>query len=102
MDFHLKRTEVDLKWRDLQSCWCFISSAKDLVQDLGCRVQKTKDNCDSIQSLLRGQSKQPIFRKKDNKKGPLILLDDRIEHVNRKYSSIQGMGASSTSCCRFV
>ncbi|KAJ3597932.1 hypothetical protein NHX12_001448 [Muraenolepis orangiensis] len=94
VDSHLKKVEADLKWQDVQSCWCFISSAKDLVQDLGGRVKKTKENCARIQSLVKGWSKQPMFCRKDNKMGALILLDDRMERVNTKYCSVKQDGAS--------
>ncbi|XP_071372237.1 dynein axonemal heavy chain 11 isoform X2 [Centroberyx affinis] len=93
IDLQLTRAETDLTWQD-PDCWSFISSTKDLVHNLMWRVQRTKDNCEAIQSLMKGWSKQAMFCRKDNKKGALILLEDRGERVNKKYSSMQTDGDS--------
>uniref|UniRef100_A0A667Y5V4 Dynein axonemal heavy chain 11 n=1 Tax=Myripristis murdjan TaxID=586833 RepID=A0A667Y5V4_9TELE len=88
VDLQLTRAETDLTWQD-PDCWSFISNTKDLVHNLMWRVQRTKDNCEAIQSLMKGWSKQVMFCRKDNKKGSLISLDDKRDCVNTKYSSIQ-------------
>lgn len=85
IDMQLKRAESDLTWQD-PDCWSFISTTKDLVHDLVCRVSRAKENCEVIQSVMKGWSKQVMFCRKDNKKGSLIQLEDREDRVNKKYS----------------
>ncbi|KAM4600952.1 dynein axonemal heavy chain 11 [Polymixia lowei] len=93
IDLQLTRAEADLTWQD-QDCWSFIRTTKDLVHDLGWRVEMTKDNCQAVQSLMRGWSKQAMFCRKDNKKGTLIQLEDRADRVSKRYSSIEKDGDS--------
>lgn len=93
IDLQLMRAESDLTWQDL-GCWSFISTTRDLVQDLVCRVSRAKENCNTIQSVMKGWSKQPMFCRKDNKKGTLIQLEDREDRVNKKYSSMKKDGDS--------
>ncbi|XP_028280327.1 dynein heavy chain 11, axonemal isoform X1 [Parambassis ranga] len=91
IDLQLTRAETDLTWQD-QDCWDFISSTKQLVQDLVCRVLRAKENCDAIQSVMKGWGKQAMFCRKDNKKGSLIQLEDREDCVSRKYTSMKKDG----------
>nr|XP_019948992.1 PREDICTED: dynein heavy chain 11, axonemal [Paralichthys olivaceus] len=93
VDLQLTRAESDLTWQDLD-CGSFISTTKDLVQDLVCRVSRAKENCEAIQSLMKGWGKQAMFHRKDNKRGSLIQLEDRGEWVNRKYSGMKKDGDS--------
>ena len=93
VDLQLTRAEIDLTWQDLDS-GSFISTTKDLVQDLVCRVSRAKENCEAIQSLMKGWSKQVLFHRKDNKRGSLIQLEDRGERVNRKYNGLKKDGDS--------
>ncbi|KAM8734967.1 dynein axonemal heavy chain 11 [Acanthopagrus schlegelii] len=85
IDMQLTRAESDLTWQD-PDCWSFISTTKNLVHDLVCRVSRAKENCEVIQSVMKGWSKQVMFCRKDNKKGSLIQLEDREDRVNKKYS----------------
>ncbi|XP_049903056.1 dynein axonemal heavy chain 11 [Epinephelus moara] len=91
IDVQLTRAESDLTWQD-PGCWSFISTTKDLVHDLICRVSRAKENCEAIQSMMKGWSKQAMFCRKDNKKGSLIQLEDRVDRVNRKYSAMKKDG----------
>nr|XP_029133801.1 dynein heavy chain 11, axonemal-like [Labrus bergylta] len=93
LDVQLKRAESDLMWQD-PDCWSFISTSKDLVYGLVCRVGKAKENCEAIQSMMKGWIKQAMFCRKENKKGSLIQLEDRGERVNKKYSSMKKDGNS--------
>ncbi|XP_042345657.1 dynein axonemal heavy chain 11 [Plectropomus leopardus] len=93
IDMQLTRAERDLTWQD-PDCWSFISTTKDLVHDLVCRVSRAKENCEAIQSMMKGWSKQAMFCRKDNKKGSLIQLEDRSDRVNRKYSCMRKDGES--------
>lgn len=88
IDLHLMTAESDLTWQDLD-CWSFITTTKDLVYDLVCRVGRTKENCEAIQSVMKGWRKQGLFCRKDNKKGLLMQLEDREDRVSKKYSSLK-------------
>ncbi|XP_028983813.1 dynein axonemal heavy chain 11 isoform X2 [Betta splendens] len=91
IDLLLTRAETDLTWQH-QDCWSFVRTSKDVVQDLACRVSKAKENCKSIQSVMKGWSKHSMFCRKDSKKGSLIQLEDRRDHVNKKYNSMKQDG----------
>uniref|UniRef100_A0A671UPK5 Dynein axonemal heavy chain 11 n=1 Tax=Sparus aurata TaxID=8175 RepID=A0A671UPK5_SPAAU len=93
IDVQLTRVESDLTWQD-PDCWSFISTTKDLVHDLVCRVSRAKENCEAIQTMMKGWSKQAMFCRKDNKKGSLIQLEDREDRVNKKYSLMKKDGDS--------
>ncbi|XP_028435224.1 dynein heavy chain 11, axonemal isoform X2 [Perca flavescens] len=93
IDVQLTGAESDLTWQD-PDCWSFISTTKDLVRDLECRVSRAKENCEALQSIMKGWSKQAMFCRKDNKKGSLIQLEDRGDRVNKKYSSMKKEGYS--------
>ncbi|KAI3360460.1 hypothetical protein L3Q82_002355 [Scortum barcoo] len=93
IDLHLTRAESDLTWQD-PDCWTFISTTKDLVHYLVCRVSRAKENSEAIQSVMKGWSRQAMFCRKDNKKGSLIQLEDRADRVNKKYSSMKKDGDS--------
>ncbi|XP_071325394.1 dynein axonemal heavy chain 11 isoform X2 [Trachinotus anak] len=93
IDLQLTRAETDLTWQDVD-CRSFISTTKDLVQDLVGRVSRAKENCEAIQSLMKGWNKQAMFCRKDNKRGSVIQLDDRGDRVNKKYGSMKKDGDS--------
>ncbi|KAG5856708.1 hypothetical protein ANANG_G00010770 [Anguilla anguilla] len=91
VDGQLHMAEVELTWQD-QRCWDYISSMKETVQDLERRVQKTKDNVEAIQNLMKRWSDQALFCRKDNKKDTQLMLDDRVDRLAKRYSAIQRDG----------
>ncbi|KAM3614782.1 uncharacterized protein V6R79_018954 [Siganus canaliculatus] len=91
IDHQLTRAESKLTWQDLD-CWTFISTTKDQVHDLVCRVTKAKENCEAIQSMMKEWSKQAMFCRKDNKKSLLIYLEDREDRVSKKCSIMKRDG----------
>ncbi|XP_076826869.1 dynein axonemal heavy chain 11 [Brachyhypopomus gauderio] len=91
IDEQLHRAETELTWQDEQ-CWDYICRAKDTVHNLERRLQKSRDNVEVIQELMKGWSKQSMFCRKDNKKDSLLMLEDRTARVARKYSSIRNDG----------
>lgn len=93
IDVQLTRAESDLTWQDPDS-WSFISTTKDLVHDLVCRVSRAKENCEAIQSIMTGWSEKAMFRRKDNKRGSLIQLEDRGDRITKKYSAMKTDGDS--------
>ncbi|CAG6015638.1 unnamed protein product [Menidia menidia] len=91
INLQLLRAETDLTWQDQQS-WNLIRTTKHFVQDLACRVSRAKENCDAIQAVMKGWSKQVMFCRKDNKKGSFIQLGDRTDCVSKKYNSMRKDG----------
>lgn len=91
VDLQLSRAETSLTWQD-EDCWSFINNTKHLVQDLVCRVNRVRENCDAIQCVMKRWSKQAMFCRKDNKKGSLIQLDERGDSFRKKYSSMKNDG----------
>lgn len=90
VDSKLAKAETSLTWQD-QDCWSFVQSTKELVQDLAYRVSKAKKNFDTIESVIKGWSKTTMYSRQD-KKGSLIQLEGRKEHVIKKYSSMKTDG----------
>ncbi|XP_015255846.1 PREDICTED: dynein heavy chain 11, axonemal [Cyprinodon variegatus] len=90
VDSKLAKAETSLTWQD-QDCWSFVQSTKELVQDLAYRVSKAKKNFDTIESVIKGWSKTTMYTRQD-KKGSLIQLEGRKEHVIKKYSSMKTDG----------
>ncbi|XP_055083623.1 dynein axonemal heavy chain 11 isoform X2 [Periophthalmus magnuspinnatus] len=88
IDTELARAELDLTWQD-PGCWDFIRTTKDLVHDLVQRVSKAKENCQAIQTIMKAWCKQAMFFRKDNRKGSLIHIEERAEHVRRMNSSVK-------------
>ncbi|XP_062322712.1 dynein axonemal heavy chain 11 isoform X2 [Osmerus eperlanus] len=93
LDLELGRAETVLTWQDPDS-WNFIQATKHVVQNLQWRVQRTKDNCDAIQTLMKGWSKQALFCRKDNRRDALLQLDDRSDRVSKRYSATQKDGCT--------
>ena len=59
--------------------------------DLESRLQKTKDNVESIQGYLKSWA-TPMFGRKEDKKDALLSLEDRTERVGKFYSRIRSSG----------
>ncbi|KAJ8288109.1 hypothetical protein COCON_G00007680 [Conger conger] len=91
IDGQLHVAEAELTWQD-QRCWDYITAMKEAVQDLERRVQKTKDNVEAIQTLMKRWSDQVMFCRKDNKKDTQLMLDDRVDRLAKRYSAIQRDG----------
>lgn len=91
IDLQLKTAETSLTWQDMD-CWSFIRTMEHIVHDLAGRVSRAKENCGTIQSVMKFWSKQVMFCRKDNKKGSLIQLGDRADSVSKKYSSMKKDG----------
>ncbi|XP_068613056.1 dynein axonemal heavy chain 11 [Brachionichthys hirsutus] len=91
IDLQLTRAECELTWQD-PDCWAFISTTKGVVHDLAYRVSRAKENCEAIQLIMKGWSKQTMFCRKDHKKGMLIQPEDRDDRVNKTYNSTKKDG----------
>ncbi|XP_072536739.1 dynein axonemal heavy chain 11 [Salminus brasiliensis] len=91
VDQLLYQAETEITWQH-QGCWSYICQAKDTVYRLERRLQRAKDNVETIQELMKGWSRQAVFCRKDNKKDALLMLEDRAARVRKRYHSIRRDG----------
>ncbi|XP_029444925.1 dynein heavy chain 11, axonemal [Rhinatrema bivittatum] len=87
----LKEAEESLTWKKA-NCWDYIVKVKDLVHDLECRVQQTKDNLSIVQQIMKTWAEQGLFSRKDNRKDALLNLEDKGDRVAKKYKLIEEDG----------
>ncbi|MGH0123010.1 UNVERIFIED_CONTAM: hypothetical protein FKN15_017133 [Acipenser sinensis] len=66
-------------------------TVRDAVHDLERRLQKTKDNVEEMQNIMKTWV-APIFERKEGKKDSLLNLDDRQERLEKRYSAIKESG----------
>ncbi|XP_042303471.1 dynein axonemal heavy chain 9 [Sceloporus undulatus] len=90
IDIHLKEAEKTLTWKTA-GLWDRISHVVDSIQDLEQRIQKTKDNIEEIQNIMKSWV-FPVFERKDGKKESLLNLDDQHERLDRHYRLIIDSG----------
>ncbi|KAG8446024.1 hypothetical protein GDO86_013774 [Hymenochirus boettgeri] len=90
IDIRLKEAEGSLNWK-AQGVWEYIQEVRDSVHDLEKRVQMARDNVDSIQSIMKTWV-LPLFERKDGRKDTLLSLDDRAEHLEKRYNLFKESG----------
>lgn len=71
--------------------WDYIERLHRLVHSLEARVQQTQDNLEHIRNIMSVWSKVALFERSDGKKDTLLYIEDRSEHVQRRYGQ-QKMG----------
>ncbi|XP_076856222.1 dynein axonemal heavy chain 9 [Brachyhypopomus gauderio] len=91
IDIQLKEAEDTINWTS-KGIWEYIQGVRETVHDLERRLQKTKDNVEEIQSIMKTWA-NPIFGRKEEKKDGLLNLEDRAERLERSYGQIQTSGA---------
>ncbi|KAL6475225.1 hypothetical protein MHYP_G00162650 [Metynnis hypsauchen] len=91
IDLQLKEAEDAINWTS-KGIWEYIQDVREAVHDLEKRLQRTKDNVDEIQSIMKTWA-NPIFERKEGKKDNLLSLEDKIEHLERTYSQIHTSGS---------
>lgn len=65
--------------------WDYIEQLHRLVHSLEARVQQTQDNLEQIRNIMSVWSKVALFERSDGKKDTLLYIEDRSEHVQRRY-----------------
>ncbi|XP_053153093.1 dynein axonemal heavy chain 9 isoform X3 [Hemicordylus capensis] len=90
IDIQLKEAEETLNWKT-EGLWDRVSRVVDSVRDLEQRIQKTKDNIDNIQNIMKSWV-SPIFERKDGKRENLLNLDDQHERLDKHYRHITDSG----------
>uniref|UniRef100_H3A2B2 Dynein axonemal heavy chain 9 n=1 Tax=Latimeria chalumnae TaxID=7897 RepID=H3A2B2_LATCH len=95
IDFKLKEAEEMLTWnkegKTITGVWEYIQMIRDSIQDLERRVQKTKDNMEEIQNIMKTWV-SPMFERKEGKKDTLLNLEERSERLEKRYSLIKESG----------
>lgn len=71
--------------------WDYVIHITDSIHDLEQRIQKTKDNVEEIQNIMKSWV-SPIFKRKDGKKECLLSMDDQSDQMEKYYSLIKESG----------
>ncbi|KAF5911901.1 hypothetical protein HPG69_015879 [Diceros bicornis minor] len=90
IDFHLKAAEETLNWKT-EGIWDYVIQITNSIHDLEQRIQKTKNNVEEIQSIMKTWV-SPIFKRKDGKKECLLSMDDQHDRVEKYYNLIKESG----------
>ncbi|MCJ8738378.1 hypothetical protein PDJAM_G00035190 [Pangasius djambal] len=91
IDIKLKDAEDTINWT-CKGIWEYIQDVREAVHDLEKRLQRTKDNVEEIQSIMKNWT-HPIFERKDGKKDTLLNLEDKQERLEKAYGQIRTSGA---------
>ncbi|XP_051851510.1 dynein axonemal heavy chain 9 [Antechinus flavipes] len=90
IDLQLRTAEETLNWKT-EGIWDYIIKITASVHDLEQRIQKTKDNVNEIQNIMKTWE-SPIFKRKDGKKESLLHLQEHQEQLEKYYSFIKESG----------
>ncbi|XP_069339362.1 dynein axonemal heavy chain 9 [Eulemur rufifrons] len=90
IDLRLKAAEETLNWKT-EGIWDYVIQITSSIHDLEQRIQKTKDNVEEIQSIMKTWV-APIFKRKDGKKECLLSLDDQHDRIEKYYNLIKESG----------
>lgn len=71
--------------------WEYIQRVRDMVRELESSLQRTKDNVDEIQAIMRTWV-TPIFERREGKRDSLLNLEDRAERLEKCYGHIRDSG----------
>ncbi|KAF5902959.1 dynein heavy chain 9, axonemal, partial [Clarias magur] len=91
IDIKLKDAEDTINWTT-KGIWEYIQDVREAVHDLEKRLQRTKDNVEETQSIMKNWT-HPIFERKDGKKDALLNLEDNQEYLEKTYGQIRTSGA---------
>lgn len=75
----------------LVGIWEYIQDVREMVHDLEQRLQRTKDNVEEIQTIMKTWT-TPVFERKEGKKDTLLNLEDKTERLERTYGRIRASG----------
>ncbi|XP_059764547.1 dynein axonemal heavy chain 9 [Balaenoptera ricei] len=90
IDLCLRAAEETLSWKT-EGIWDYVIQITNSIHDLEQRVQKTKDNVEEIQNIMKTWV-SPIFKRKDGKKECLLSMDDQHDRMEKYYSLIKESG----------
>ncbi|XP_007946239.1 dynein axonemal heavy chain 9 [Orycteropus afer afer] len=87
---HLRAAEETLNWKT-EGIWDYVIQVTNSIHDLEQRIQKTKDNVEEIQTIMK-MWVSPIFKRKDGKKDCLLFLDEQHDRMEKCYNIIKESG----------
>ncbi|KAL2077982.1 hypothetical protein ACEWY4_025667 [Coilia grayii] len=87
----LKEAEESMNW-NYKGIWEYIQRVRDMVRALEGSLQRTKDNVEEIQAIMRSWV-TPIFERREGKKDSLLNLEDRAERLDKCYRHMRDSGA---------
>ncbi|XP_023385619.1 dynein heavy chain 9, axonemal [Pteropus vampyrus] len=90
IDLCLRAAEETLNWKT-EGIWDYVIQITNSIHDLEQRIQKTKDNVEEIQNIMKTWV-SPIFKRKDGKKECLLSMDDQHERMEKYYNHIKESG----------
>ncbi|XP_008564039.1 PREDICTED: dynein heavy chain 9, axonemal-like [Galeopterus variegatus] len=90
IDLCLRAAEETLNWKT-EGIWDYVIQITNSIHDLEERIQKTKDNVEEIQNIMKAWV-TPIFKRKDGKRESLLSLDDQHDQMEKYYSLIKESG----------
>uniref|UniRef100_A0A8C9J5L0 Dynein axonemal heavy chain 9 n=1 Tax=Piliocolobus tephrosceles TaxID=591936 RepID=A0A8C9J5L0_9PRIM len=90
IDLRLRAAEETLNWKTEGIC-DYVTQITSSIHDLEQRIQKTKDNVEEIQNIMKTWV-APIFKRKDGKRESLLSLDDQHDRMEKYYNLIKESG----------
>ncbi|XP_038597832.1 LOW QUALITY PROTEIN: dynein heavy chain 17, axonemal [Tachyglossus aculeatus] len=90
IDVKLQAAETTLFWNS-EGVLEYIQEMRDLLYDLETRIQKAKQNVDTIVQVMQDWSASPMFERKD-KKEALLDVDGRVPTLNKRYTAVKDAG----------
>ncbi|XP_038180482.1 dynein heavy chain 9, axonemal [Arvicola amphibius] len=90
IDLRLRAAEETLSWKT-EGVWDYTMQITNSIHDLEQRIQKTKDNVEEIQNIMKTWV-SPIFKRKDGKKECSLSLDDQQDRKEKYYGLIRDSG----------
>nr|KAF6455671.1 dynein axonemal heavy chain 17 [Rousettus aegyptiacus] len=91
IDVKLQAAETTLFWNS-EGVFDYIKEMREILHNLQNRMQKAKQNIESISQAMKDWSSNPMFERKDNKKDALLDLDGRMATLNKRYTVVKDAG----------
>ncbi|XP_021937393.1 dynein beta chain, ciliary isoform X2 [Zootermopsis nevadensis] len=88
IDALVEQGQTNLNWNSMK-LWDYIEQLHQLVHTLEARVQQTQNNVEQIHNIMGMWSKVALFERPDGKKDTLLCVEDRSEHVQRRYNEMR-------------
>ncbi|XP_043570859.1 dynein axonemal heavy chain 17-like [Chiloscyllium plagiosum] len=87
IDFKLVKAEQNLHWNS-EGVWEYIQELRGILYDLESRIQKAKNNVETMHLMMVEWSTSPLFERGGNKKDSFLDLDGRQNMLNKRYAAV--------------
>ncbi|XP_067914454.1 dynein axonemal heavy chain 17-like [Heterodontus francisci] len=91
IDFKLIKAERQLHWNN-NGVWEYIQEMRSILYDLESRIQKAKNNVETMHLMMVEWSASPLFERGGNKKDSFLDLDGRPNMLNKRYAAVSEDG----------